>query len=42
MDYSPGIQFQNILINIDEANSLTMNNPPGKPTEKKNSADVDP
>ena len=35
MGYSPGIQFQTILINVDEAKALTMNNQPGKSTDKK-------
>ena len=35
MGYSLGIQFQTILINMDEAKALTMNNQPGKSTDKK-------
>ena len=42
MDYSPGIQFQTGLINMDEAKSVTMNNQPGKSTYKKNRAGVAP
>ena len=30
MDYSPGIQFQTNIINMDKAKSLTMKNQPGK------------
>ena len=36
MGYSPGIQFQNILVNMDKAKSLTLNNKTGKSTDKKN------
>ena len=42
MDYSPGIKFQTILINMDEAKALTMNNQPGKSTAKENGAGVAP
>ena len=40
MDYSPGIQFQIILINMEEAKELTMSNQPKK--INKSSAGVDP
>ena len=40
MDYSPGIQFQTSLINMDEAKALTMKNQPGKSTDKTNSSGV--
>ena len=33
MDYSQGIQFQTILINMEEAQEITMNNQPKKITE---------
>ena len=42
MNYSPGIQFQTSLVNMDEAKALTMNNKPGKSTDKKNGAGVAP
>ena len=42
MDYIPGIQFQTSLINTNEVKALTMNNQPGKSTDKKNGADVAP
>ena len=42
MDYSPGIQFQTSLINMEKAKSITMNNQPGKSTEKKNGTGVAP
>ena len=42
MDYIPGIQFQTSLINMDESKALTMNNQPGKSTDKKNGAGVAP
>ena len=35
MDYIPGMQFQTSIIKIDEAKALTMNNQPGKSTDKK-------
>ena len=34
MDYSPGIQFETILINTEEAQELTMKNQPGKKSTK--------
>ena len=40
MGYSPGIQFQTILINMYEAKALAMNNQPGKSTDNKNGAGV--
>ena len=30
MDYSQGIQFETSIINMEEAQELTMNNQPGK------------
>ena len=30
MDYIPGIQFETILVNMEEAKELTMNNQPEK------------
>ena len=35
MGYSPGIQFQTILISMDKAKATTMKNQPGKSTDKK-------
>ena len=35
MGYSPGIHFQTGLINMDKSKALTMNNQPGKSTDKK-------
>ena len=40
MGYIPGIQFQTILINVDEAKALTMNNQSGKSTDKENGSGV--
>ena len=40
MDFSPGIQFQTSIINMDEAKALTMNNQSGKSTDKKNTVPV--
>ena len=34
MDYNLGIQFQTSLINMEEAKAITMNNQPGKSTDK--------
>ena len=42
MDYSPGIKFQTSCISMDESKALTMNNQPGKSTDKKNGAGVSP
>ena len=42
MDYSPGIQFQTSLVNMDKAKALTMNNKPEKSKDKKNGAGVAP
>ena len=38
MDYSPGIPFQTSLINMEKAKALTMNNQPGRSTNKKKGA----
>ena len=35
MDYSPGINFQTSLINMEEAKELTMKNQPGKKQQKR-------
>ena len=35
MDYSPGIQFQTILINMDESKSLTTSNQPENKQQKR-------
>ena len=35
MEYSPGIQFQTSLINMEEAKSLTMSNQPEKNQQKR-------
>ena len=42
MDYSPGIQLQTSLINMDKEEALIMNNQPGKSIDKKNGAGVSP
>ena len=34
-DYSPGMQFQTSITNVDKAKALTMNNQPGKLTDKR-------
>ena len=33
MEYSPGVQFQTSIINMDEANALTMSDQPVKLTD---------
>ena len=40
MDYSPGIQFQTIIINMDKSKSLTMNTQPWKSMDKGTGASV--
>ena len=40
MEYSPGIQFETSIINMEEAQELTMNDQPGK--SNKSSAGVAP
>ena len=35
MDYSPGMQFQTSLINMEEAKELTMSNQPEKKQQKR-------
>ena len=35
MNYIPGIQFQKIIINMDEVKELTMNNQSGESMDKK-------
>ena len=42
MGYTPWIKFQTTIINMDEAKTPTMSNQPGKSTDKKNGAIVDP
>ena len=42
MDYSPDIQFQTSIINMNKAKALTMNNQQGKSTDKKNGAGMAP
>ena len=42
-DYSPGIRFKKILVNMDEAKALTKNNQLGKINQsKEDDAGVDP
>ena len=35
MDYIPGMKYQKIIINVDKAKALTMDNQPGKSADKK-------
>ena len=42
MDYSPWIQLQTIIVDINEAKALAMKNQPGKSTDNKNVSGVSP
>ena len=42
MDYSPWIQLQIIIVDINEAKALAMKNQPGKSTDNKNVSGVSP
>ena len=42
VDYSPRIQFQTSLINMDKSKAITMNNQPGKSRDRENGAGVAP